>query len=64
MGISAAGGAISGFGVFMLILVFGAFFACGGYLCAKPEAAAALRARAADDGLEVLVCGCDEARCA
>ena len=34
------GGCISGFGVFMLILIFGAICASFGYLYAKPDQAA------------------------
>jgi hypothetical protein len=39
------GGCISGFGVFMLILVFAVLAACGAYLYARPEKAAALKAK-------------------
>ena len=46
------GGCISGFGVFMLILVFAVLAACGAFLYARPEKAAALmgeKAAASDE---------------
>lgn len=42
------GGCISGFGVFMLIVLFGAMFAYGGYLYAKPEKVAEIKDKLAD----------------